>query len=82
MGATVDPAGLDLSRLGGPVLVPGLGAQGATAADLPARFGGQLAALLPSYSREILAAGPSVAGLRAAAQATQLACRRALAIPV
>jgi orotidine-5'-phosphate decarboxylase len=82
MGATVDPAGLDLSRLGGPVLVPGLGAQGAAAADLPVRFGGQLAALLPSYSREILAAGPSVAGLRAAAQATQLACRRALAIPV
>jgi len=82
IGATVDPSDLDLTRLGGPVLVPGLGAQGATAADLAARFGGDPGAVLPSYSREILAAGPAVADLRAAAGAAQAACRRALAVPV
>lgn len=82
VGATVDSSGLDLSRLGGPVLVPGLGAQGATAADLAARFGGDPAAVLPSYSREVLAAGPGVAGLREAAARALAACRRALAVPV
>lgn len=82
IGATVDPAGLDLSRLGGPVLAPGLGAQGATAADLADRFGNDPGAVLPSYSRQILAAGPGVAGLRAAAEQALAACRRALAAEV
>ncbi|MPZ25519.1 MAG: orotidine-5'-phosphate decarboxylase [Micromonosporaceae bacterium] len=82
IGATVGPTGLDLSRLGGPVLAPGLGAQGATAADLTAGFGPDPGAVLPSYSREILAAGPSVAGLRAAAEAALADCRRALAVAV
>jgi orotidine-5'-phosphate decarboxylase len=82
IGATVGPTGLDLSRLGGPVLAPGLGAQGATAADLAVRFGNDPGAVLPSYSREILAAGPSFAGLRAAAERTLAACRLALAAAV
>lgn len=67
IGATVGAGELDLAGLGGPILAPGLGAQGATAADLAHRFGGGLGAVLPSYSREVLAAGPSVSGLRAAA---------------
>ena len=66
VGATTD-AGLDLSRLRGPVLAPGLGAQGATAADLRRVFGDRLDAVLPSYSREVLRAGPDPAALRAAA---------------
>ncbi|HLV59539.1 MAG TPA: orotidine-5'-phosphate decarboxylase [Natronosporangium sp.] len=73
VGATVEP-GLDLSRLGGPVLAPGLGAQGATAADLRRVFGDQLDAVLPSYSREVLRAGPDPAALRAAADRALAAC--------
>jgi orotidine-5'-phosphate decarboxylase len=82
VGATADPGGLDLSRLGGPVLVPGLGAQGGSAADLVTRFGKDPEPVLPSYSREILMAGPGVAGLRAAAGSALADCRRALAVPV
>jgi orotidine-5'-phosphate decarboxylase len=78
VGATVGASGLDLSRLGGPILAPGLGAQGATAADLRTVFGDNLAAVLPSYSREILAAGPDAAALRTAAERALADCRRAL----
>lgn len=81
VGATVGGAGLDLSRLGGPVLVPGLGAQGATAADLRDLFGEQRSAVLPSYSREVLRAGPDPDGLRRAADRVLAACVAALAAP-
>lgn len=76
VGATVGDAGLDLSRLGGPILAPGLGAQGATAADLGTVFGASLPMVLPSYSREVLAAGPSVTGLRDAAARVLAECRK------
>jgi orotidine-5'-phosphate decarboxylase len=65
IGATA-PHGLDLSRLNGPVLAPGLGAQGATAADLWTVFGGT-ALLLPSASRDVLRHGPDPMALRRAA---------------
>jgi orotidine-5'-phosphate decarboxylase len=78
VGATVGRTGLDLSRLGGPVLAPGLGAQGATAADLRTVFGDDLENVLPSYSRQVLGAGPSVAGLREAAERALSECRRVL----
>lgn len=78
IGATVGASGLDLSRLGGPVLAPGLGAQGASAADLRTVFGDDLGAVLPSYSREILAAGPDPAALQAAAQRAVAGCQRTL----
>lgn len=68
IGATVGPTGYDLRRVAGPLLAPGLGAQGATVADLPAVFGEALPLVLPSWSREVLAAGPSLAGLRGAFQ--------------
>jgi orotidine-5'-phosphate decarboxylase len=67
VGATVQAPGWDL-RVGGPLLAPGLGAQGASAADLHAVFGAALPDVLPTTSREVLAGGPGVAGLRAAAQ--------------
>jgi orotidine-5'-phosphate decarboxylase len=70
VGATVDPAAVDLGRLNGPVLAPGLGAQGGTPEDLPRVFGADLRGLLPSSSREILSAGPSVGRLRDAADRT------------
>ena len=59
--------GLDLSGLNGPILAPGLGAQGATAADLPEVFdGADPAWVLPASSRGVLRAGPDVAALQAA----------------
>ncbi|MFC4106079.1 orotidine-5'-phosphate decarboxylase [Micromonospora zhanjiangensis] len=79
VGATVGETGHDLSRVGGPLLAPGLGAQGGSAADLRAVFGGALAAVLPSYSREVLGAGPTASGLRDAADRVLADCRAALA---
>ncbi len=67
VGATVAGHGHRLDHLRGPVLAPGLGAQGAAAADLPAVFGAALPDVLPAASREVLGAGPDVARLRAAA---------------
>ncbi|MDQ0276296.1 orotidine-5'-phosphate decarboxylase [Arthrobacter silviterrae] len=70
VGATVGSAladlGIDLSAVRGPILAPGLGAQGATGADLRATFGASYPAVLATSSRGILAAGPDVAALRAA----------------
>ena len=63
VGATVDPAAaaaLELAGLGGPVLAPGLGAQGASAADLARVFGAARSVVLPTTSRDVLAAGPSI----------------------
>ena len=68
VGATAEH-GLDLSTLSGAVLAPGLGAQGATPADLAARFPGVCGVVLPTASRSVLAAGPNPARVRAAAQA-------------
>lgn len=81
VGATVGDTGHDLTRVGGPLLAPGLGAQGATAADLRAVFGASLPAVLPSYSREVLNAGPDVAALRAAMDRVLADCRAVLPAP-
>lgn len=77
VGATIGTVGLDLTALGGPVLVPGLGAQGGTAADLRRLFGPG-SVLLPSMSREILRYGPAPAALRAAAERASQEVREAL----
>jgi orotidine-5'-phosphate decarboxylase len=68
VGATIGASVADLSGLHGPFLVPGIGAQGGTADDVRRIFGAQLSAVLPSVSREVLRAGPSVPVLRAAAR--------------
>jgi orotidine-5'-phosphate decarboxylase len=81
IGATVGSAGHDVSAINGPVLAPGLGAQGAQPADLRAIFGGSPGQVLPSYSREILKHGPSLTGLRDAASKAEMACRAALGYP-
>ncbi|MBN9755915.1 Orotidine 5'-phosphate decarboxylase [Pseudonocardia sp. Ae406_Ps2] len=68
VGGTHDH-GLDLSALNGPVLVPGLGAQGASPADVVARFAGTTGPVLPVSARGVLRAGPDPSALRDAAHA-------------
>ena len=72
VGATVGPAveslGIDLVASRAPLLAPGLGAQGGTAAGLAEVFGAARSQVLPSSSREVLQAGPDVATLREAAR--------------
>ena len=66
VGATVSSPP-DVSALGGPVLVPGVGAQGGQPEELRGFAGSRPGQLLPAVSREILRAGPDVDALRAAA---------------
>jgi len=72
VGATVGDAaretGTDLTGVNGPLLAPGVGAQGAGARELAAVFGAARHQVLASSSRGVLTAGPDVVALRAAAQ--------------
>ncbi|WP_328539851.1 orotidine-5'-phosphate decarboxylase [Streptomyces sp. NBC_00344] len=63
VGATLGEAGVRLD-INGPLLAPGIGAQGATPADLPAVFGSAVRNVLPSVSRGVLRHGPDIAALR------------------
>ncbi|MEV7185049.1 orotidine-5'-phosphate decarboxylase [Kitasatospora sp. NPDC093102] len=67
VGATLADAGVELA-INGPLLAPGIGAQGATMADLPRVFGGSVINVVPSVSRDVLKHGPSVPALREAAE--------------
>lgn len=68
VGATLgDLSSYDLD-INGPLLAPGIGAQGATPADLPAVFGAAVRNVVPSVSRGVLRHGPDAAALRAAAE--------------
>ncbi|GAA3286027.1 orotidine-5'-phosphate decarboxylase [Arthrobacter citreus] len=75
IGATVGSAmtelDLDPAAAATPILAPGLGAQGATGADLRLTFGAAYPNVLATSSRDILRAGPHPAGLREAALRTQ-----------
>jgi orotidine-5'-phosphate decarboxylase len=66
VGATLPTLDVDLDGLRGPILAPGLGAQGGSPADLRRLFGAGRA-VVPTVSRDVLAAGPDRAALRAAA---------------
>lgn len=68
IGATLEAEEAPLlERLGQAlVLAPGVGAQGATMAQVGERFAAARGRVLPSVSRSILRAGPGVAGLREA----------------
>ena len=74
VGATVGTAlaelGIHLAAAHTPILAPGLGAQGATGADLRITFGPAYPNVLATSSRDILKAGPSAAALREAARRT------------
>ncbi|MFJ6558329.1 orotidine-5'-phosphate decarboxylase [Streptomyces sp. NPDC091412] len=68
VGATLgDLSSYDLD-MGGPLLAPGIGAQGATPADLPRVFGSVVRNVVPSVSRGVLRHGPEVGALRSAAE--------------
>ncbi|MDF4249365.1 orotidine-5'-phosphate decarboxylase [Streptomyces sp. WMMB303] len=69
VGATLgDLSAFDLA-VNGPLLAPGIGAQGATPADLPAVFGNAVRNVVPSVSRGVLRHGPDETGLRDSATA-------------
>ncbi|WP_276319052.1 orotidine-5'-phosphate decarboxylase [Oerskovia turbata] len=73
VGATIGDAarntGVDLPAVNGPLLAPGVGAQGAGAAELAAVFGDARREVLASSSRGVLAAGPDAGALLTAARA-------------
>jgi len=68
VGATIGDApaklGIDLAASKAPLLTPGLGAQGATAADIAKSFASSYGQVLGTSSRDILKEGPSTAALR------------------
>jgi orotidine-5'-phosphate decarboxylase len=65
VGATIEDTDEDLA-INGPLLVPGIGAQGGTADDVRRIFGDVLDQVLPASSRDILGAGPDAGALHAA----------------
>jgi orotidine-5'-phosphate decarboxylase len=70
VGATIDRPG-DVTEqqldINGPLLVPGIGAQGGTVDDVRRVFGSAGRLVLPSSSREVLRAGPDKVALHDAA---------------
>ncbi|GGX92662.1 orotidine-5'-phosphate decarboxylase [Streptomyces minutiscleroticus] len=67
-GAVVGATLGDLSSyelgIGGPLLAPGIGAQGATPADLPGVFGAAVRDVVPNVGRAVLRLGPDPVALR------------------
>lgn len=72
VGATIGDAardtGVDLAGVRGPLLAPGVGAQGAGPAELAHVFGSAREQVLASSSRGVLGAGPDGRALQAAAR--------------
>jgi orotidine-5'-phosphate decarboxylase len=82
VGATMDGSSFAVADLGGPVLAPGVGAQGASAEDVGRRFGECPAgSVLPSASRTLLRCGPSAAALAEAAARLRDELARVLPAP-
>jgi orotidine-5'-phosphate decarboxylase len=77
VGATIGSTAEDLD-VNGPLLAPGLGAQGGDAEAVRRVFAGVLDKVLPSSSRDVLGAGPAPAALRAAAERTAAGLGRVL----
>ena len=82
VGATVGDAvrrlGIDLAAMGGPLLAPGVGAQGGGPAELADVFGAARRNVIASTSRGVLRAGPGIPALRDAARAAAADARAAL----
>jgi orotidine-5'-phosphate decarboxylase len=70
VGATTPAGALRLEALNGPILAPGIGAQGAGLADLPQVFGAATRHVVAATSRDLLRHGPQPAALRHAARRT------------
>ncbi|MGW0736580.1 orotidine-5'-phosphate decarboxylase [Streptomyces sp. NPDC002851] len=66
LGDLADNPEYDLA-INGPLLAPGIGAQGAAPADLPRVFGPVVRNVVPNVSRGVLRFGPDAAALREAA---------------
>jgi orotidine-5'-phosphate decarboxylase len=80
VGATIGATGIDLSQVHGSLLAPGIGAQGAGAAELGEVFGKALGYVLPSASRELLGAGPDPAQIRVRAEGMLAQMRSVLSV--
>ena len=82
VGATIGDAAknldINLEEFSGIFLAPGVGAQGAGAAELRAVFGAALPRVLASASRSILGAGPQMDGLQEGFMRTRDAVATAL----
>ncbi|HVU90676.1 MAG TPA: orotidine-5'-phosphate decarboxylase [Jatrophihabitans sp.] len=63
-GATIEPGIVHFDRLNGPVLAPGVGAQGGTSDDVRRVFGTVTRHVVPNVSREVLRAGPDLHAMR------------------
>ena len=82
VGATREAGELDLPSLGACYLVPGFGAQGASAADVGALFSGApRGSILVNSSRAILSKGPRIDALSGEISAQAQALRDALSAP-
>lgn len=66
VGATLPELDVDLSEFNGSILAPGIGAQGATMADVQDLFGDVYPRVLPVAARAVMSAGPDVAAIVAA----------------
>ncbi|MGB0101989.1 MAG: orotidine-5'-phosphate decarboxylase [Nocardioides sp.] len=64
IGALPDAMVGDDLDVNGPILAPGYGAQGGTAADIRRIFGSTASTVIPSSSREVLRLGPDVDAMR------------------
>ena len=84
VGAVVGPTRiepeLDLAAAQCLFLAPGVGAQGAAAADVARVFAACPDRVMPSASRSLLSSGPRVSRLRAAGAALAAEFRAALAV--
>lgn len=78
IGEAVKALGIDLEAVNGPLLAPGVGAQGAGPAELATVFGDARPRVLVNQSRGIAAAGPIVEKLRGAIHAASGAAQFAL----
>lgn len=63
VGATIDGSGLDFA-INGPILAPGYGEQGGTAADILRIFGASAHHVVASSSRGVLRLGPDATAMR------------------
>lgn len=71
VGSALEELGIDLADSAAPILAPGLGAQGATGAEMKASFGAFWPQVLGTSSRDILKAGPDAKALLEAALRTR-----------
>jgi len=74
----VSDLGIDLEGLNGPILAPGVGAQGTGTDEIAQVFGNSRRSVLVNQSRGVLAAGPFTEKLRGAIQAAAGAAQFAL----